>query len=381
MDTQELANALFGASRVETTSPNTVSTVQGVAVSDSENGKVKVKLLNAESVPEDGETEDNTVVELQTTPSVQIGDVVTVTTAGGILKKMAVTGNAGSGDKQQTDTKEAAKVATNYIDIDNNNGITVGNMTEETLGHNTYINSDGVSIRDGETVLASFEDDEIALGKTSRTAEIKLINGVGRIYARCLTSSSDLFIASEEAEICLESGNPNGDNSQLWVNDKGFAFSITNSSKKLAKQLLWYSLEDDRTTCWSDFTCLGKIYQNNTPVALEGTVLFSSDTGTTSTVTLSESAANFTYLEIYYKIAGYECGCIKLYSPNGKKATLSQTYYLTGTTARTWSELITISGTSISRGTLCLTEFSGSTVKTSTNTSTHFTITRVVGIK
>ena len=180
MDTQELANALFGASRIENTSPKTMNTLQGVAVSDSVDGKVKVKLLNAESVPEENDaTEENTVVELLTTPAVKEGDTVVVTAEGGVLKTMSVTGNYGSGDKQTADTEEAKKVATNYIDIDENKGITVGNMQESTLGHNTYIDANGVSIRDGEMVLASFEDDEIRIGEHSENAEISLCGEQG----------------------------------------------------------------------------------------------------------------------------------------------------------------------------------------------------------
>lgn len=83
--------------------------------------------------------------------------------------------------KAHEEADDASKVATNYIDIDENKGITVGNMQEDTLGKNTYIDANGVSIRDGETVLASFEDDEISLGEKSDSATIYLCKRNGEI--------------------------------------------------------------------------------------------------------------------------------------------------------------------------------------------------------
>ena len=72
----------------------------------------------------------------------------------------------------QETAKGAEKVATNFIDIDDNNGITVGDMTAGTLGKNTYINSEGFYIRDGKDTLASFEDSDIRLGIESNKGTI-----------------------------------------------------------------------------------------------------------------------------------------------------------------------------------------------------------------
>ena len=58
-------------------------------------------------------------------------------------------------------SNEAAKTATNYMKF-KNNGLTVGNMTEDTLGKNVLIDADSVDIRNGYDVLASYGE-EIAL--------------------------------------------------------------------------------------------------------------------------------------------------------------------------------------------------------------------------
>ncbi len=48
-------------------------------------------------------------------------------------------------------------------------------------------------------------------------------------------------------------------------------------------------------------------------------VLYNNATGTTGTVTLSESSANFSYLEVFYGNSNKSgCASAKVYSPNGK---------------------------------------------------------------
>lgn len=55
-----------------------------------------------------------------------------------------------------------------------------------------------------------------------------------------------------------------------------------------------------------------------------GTVLYDNSSGTTGTITLSETAANFSYLEIFYGIRNSSgvwshYSSVKIFSPNGKK--------------------------------------------------------------
>ena len=76
---------------------------------------------------------------------------------------------------------EAAKTATNYMKL-KDNGLVIGNMTAGTLGKNVLIDNDSVDIRNGNTVLASYGDDVIYLGKNNRNATIDFCNGLGKIY-------------------------------------------------------------------------------------------------------------------------------------------------------------------------------------------------------
>lgn len=64
-------------------------------------------------------------------------------------------------------------------------------------------------------------------------------------------------------------------------------------------------------------------------VCISGQVLYNSAGGTAGTVTLSDSAENYTYLEIFYRSSGDNaCGSVKVYSPNGKLVHLGTIHYI-----------------------------------------------------
>lgn len=64
-------------------------------------------------------------------------------------------------------------------------------------------------------------------------------------------------------------------------------------------------------------------------VCISGQVLYSSANGTAGTVTLSDSAENYTYLEIFYMSSGDNaCGSVKVFSPNGKLVHLGTIHYV-----------------------------------------------------
>ena len=75
-------------------------------------------------------------------------------------------------------------------------------------------------------------------------------------------------------------------------------------------------------------------------------VLYNNATGTTGTITLSETSANFSYLEIY-GYSAYEYAFTKVYSPNGKAVILSTVVY--ADQAYFFATRLAISGTSITQ--------------------------------
>jgi len=64
-------------------------------------------------------------------------------------------------------------------------------------------------------------------------------------------------------------------------------------------------------------------------MCISGQVLYNSTSGTAGTVTLSDSAENYTYLEIFYRSSGDNaCGSVKVFSPNGKLVHLGTIHYI-----------------------------------------------------
>ncbi len=115
---------------------------------------------------------------------------------------------------------------------------------------------------------------------------------------------------------------------------------------------------------------------------IEGTVLYDNATGTTGNVTLSETSANFSYLEIFYKDESSNYSSVKVYSPNGKKISLQTMKCATGS-IQFYMKLVTISGTTISSGTAdgYTQIFNAGSSAGYNNSLNYILITRVVGYK
>ena len=92
-------------------------------------------------------------------------------------------------------------------------------------------------------------------------------------------------------------------------------------------------------------------YAHQGEIQCKPTSLYDNSSGTTGTVTLSQTSANFNYLEIYYhRHSDKQTMCQKIYSPNGKNVQLISSWYGAdgGTTnLYIYREKISISGTSI----------------------------------
>lgn len=92
------------------------------------------------------------------------------------------------------------------------------------------------------------------------------------------------------------------------------------------------------------------------------TVLFDNLSGTAGTITLSQSAANFNYLEIFYGKGGETLQSVKVFSPNGKGAILLTGYVENDNFVQLQIPKILINGTSITKGTSGLINFTDSTL-------------------
>lgn len=104
--------------------------------------------------------------------------------------------------------------------------------------------------------------------------------------------------------------------------------------------------------------------------------LYNNATGTTGTVTLSTSAANYSMMEIFFRDNDSHCSSVKLFSPNGRTACLSMS---TGTTNGGMNHKrreVTVSGTSITTQSYAEQAYDGTIT-----TVNHIYIIAVVGYR
>lgn len=125
---------------------------------------------------------------------------------------------------------------------------------------------------------------------------------------------------------------------------------------------------------------LGYAADRSIPVAYS---LYSNASGTTGTVTLSDSADNYDYLEIYAVLQDGVCATpVNVRSPNGKTVDLNWAGVWSSGNVAIARARVTISGTSITfNSNYQVTMVNGGTHTVSTNAANLIYITRVVGYK
>ena len=105
--------------------------------------------------------------------------------------------------------ENAAKTATNYMKFDNS-GLTVGNLTEKTLGRNVNIDSSSVNIRNGTNVLAQFAESLIEIGKNTSVSAVSFMNGTVKLIAQMETWNNIAFRNAyllAQNTICIGAGS------------------------------------------------------------------------------------------------------------------------------------------------------------------------------
>lgn len=95
-------------------------------------------------------------------------------------------------DTARKEASNAAKTATNYMKFDIS-GLTVGDLTKNTLGRNVNIDSSSVNIRNGTNVLAQFAESLIEIGKNTSTATISFLGGIVKLIGEKQTIEGTTF--------------------------------------------------------------------------------------------------------------------------------------------------------------------------------------------
>ena len=130
-------------------------------------------------------------------------------------------------DTARKEASNAAKTATNYMKLDIS-GLTVGNLTEKTLGRNVNIDNSSVNIRNGSNVLASFAESLIEIGKNTNTATISFLNGIVKLIGQKQTIEGMTFhdahlLSTDMMTIGTGSTDPSSDKVNALISLNGMS--------------------------------------------------------------------------------------------------------------------------------------------------------------
>ena len=120
-------------------------------------------------------------------------------------------------DTARKEASNAAKTATNYMKFDGT-GLTVGNLTDSTLGRNVNIDSSSVNIRNGTNVLAQFAESLIEIGKNTSVSAVSFMNGTTKLISKLETWNNigfrNAYLLAENT-ICIGGGSTDPDSDKL----------------------------------------------------------------------------------------------------------------------------------------------------------------------
>ena len=237
-----------------------------------------------------------------------------------------------------------------------------------------------VTMASGVPLFAYARKGMAILGPYDKAIDAALqVNG----NAKASTFIGNLQGTAERAKI----RNRNTADTYIPVFKDGY-FDYTTRFKPTSKTHSQYSTEQDRLATLAMLSYWNGAYdsgnQSNLTYCHQGEIqakpisLYNNSSGTTGTVTLSQSVANFTYIEVYYKDEWNYCGMTKVYSANGKTALLVSNRISNSDGAFIKSRNVKLSGTQI------ITEYNGNWASWNnsvSDTKTYISIYKVNGYK
>lgn len=377
-----------------------VHAATGIAHGDSSDGRVLVD-MGGVSITGDG----SQYVSVPTMADVRDGDEVHVELVGadGTAKSMVVTGVVGGGDRTRVDVDNAVSDASQAVDTagkaadtaedakstatdardkaaalatvihDGADGVSVGRSADGGATYpqgRTRQSSDAFEVLDdGGKTLSSFSKDKVRLGIGSSTSEIDMVDGHGRIFGYLdpqmadpgdgiteLRISSDKFISIVGANVATV-GAANG------TNDEFTPSAMVSSSVDVVDNTVYANVRiaahavDGADAGYATRSTIEMVAADgatlNGRALLTGpTVLFDNAAQALDTaIYLSDSAANYKRLKIFYATDDNEWSSVEVYDPDGKEVSLWAAHYNhgkqgSGLFSQMWmkSKTVTISG-------------------------------------
>lgn len=220
-------------------------------------------------------------------------------------------------------------------------------------------------------------------------ADYASVNGKNTItiqmrYKKATASSWGSYIAMQDDMTITRTLDNNYEwNIQVVLTDK-FGTATYNAVLSRGLPIIYF----DKNKSSTGFNCFPQDEQSveingvNMLKAIQGEELFKNDNGASGTVTLSSSAANYAYIEIFYcdnNKNGYSS--VKIYNSSGKTTDLSTVEASSTTNTLIRRTRYTISGTSITPNTTTAgyVQISSSTISTLGVGTNYIRIVKVVG--
>ena len=335
-------------------------------------------------------------------------------------------------DNAQVSAGNAAKTATNYITEDTS-GIKVAKSTDATTyqrltydGMDIYVggnlahrvNANGNKLYQAGVELASFASNLVELGKNATSAVIKMCGGKGTIEYNAddydatkhyLEVKADYLRLRGTSQAAIYSHYTNG--SHIGKKSSAIAYPAElylfsqQSTNLVNGEGTWDTSEIDMTPVKiafkSDSVTVNGTSVNDAALFTAGTLplarggtgksttgisylgykwlyTYAPTGGTNGQVTLTESAANYTMLEILFRGNDGYLNSVNVWSPNGKDVALAVIESTANGAVNIKRRTVTISGTKISTATYGEWDGGASTTPSSTN---HIYIVGVLGWK
>ena len=387
------------------------ATDKNVAAAQSTANTAKTNAATAQTT---ANTAKANAATAQSTADTAKANAATAQSTANTAKTNAATAQS-TADTARNEAAAAGKTATNFLEF-SSAGLDVGNKTSgKWAGFRTRMAAGSFQVLNAAgTVLASYGDKLVELGKNATDAVIRMCGGKGEIKTETVDGSSTLTVSADSVATRAASGDkaayflarilngvptatacayydgtqsvaavtvtPNGVSAKGDATFYGSSGQHVGSIKVVAEgtasqvgldQLVvgnanpsgtlgnargaayLYGAGKGYTRLMPSNATDSHNYLNLSAIAGTGTLpaykaLYSNASGTTGTVTLSETAANFSMLEIYFKTNDGNFGCAKVWYPNGRTADLVGATYNSSASMYVKRRPVLISGTSIS---------------------------------
>lgn len=215
--------------------------------------------------------------------------------------------------------QDTAQSVKNYFFSDTTGAHITRTAGAPDTGRNVLIDTNHFCFRDAKTILMEIAANMISLGADSTNATIRLCKDTLRIYGRTTGSITDINLS---ADVGSDSA-PHYAGVFLGLAD--FSTDTNLDSYIGINHEVNGSVRSTTAHFQADYVDVAglKVPISKVRHVLSETELYNNEsTAVNVGVTLSETAANFTDMEIFYKSSDGYYGSVKVHNPNGKNVSL-----------------------------------------------------------